>query len=320
MAATIRARAPRGLSVLFSVVIPSFDRRQFLPNALASVWTQSFFDYEVIVIDDGSTDGTHEYLSGLAKPVSVIRQSNLGAGAARNAGMALAQGDYVAFLDSDDLWFPWTLEVFARLIREHDRPALLTARVKEFSDEADVAAVREERVQARRFDDFLASAATSILIGSGTVAIRRDAAIASGGFTTRSINGEDHDLILRLGTAGGFVSVLAPITLGWRRHAGGATHNLERSIQGASYLIEQERTGQYPGGRERARERREFITRHARPVSFACLRANAVTAGLHLYAATLRWHARLGRWAYLLAFPVSAMWAAARAAAGRRPS
>ena len=321
MAPSLGARAVHSLTVLFSVAIPCFNRHPFLLQALASVWSQTFSDYELIVIDDGSTDGTQEYLSSVTRPIHLIRQANLGPGAARNAGMAAARGEYVAFLDSDDLWFPWTLAVMAQVIRENDAPAIVGARVKQFRDEAETVGILEEPLQVLRYNDFLASAASPVLIGSGTVAVRRDVAMASGGFTTCRINGEDHDLILRLGTAPGFVLITAPITLGWRRHAGGATHSVEKSIQGANYLVDQERAGRYPGGRERARERLDFITRHARPVSFACLRSNEVRAGLHLYGAMLLWHMRLGRWAYLLAFPFSALrWAAARATAGRRLS
>src|SRR6266849_1500345 len=97
----------------FSIVIPTYNRAQLLAHALESVWRQRFRDYEVIVVDDGSNDETQAYLHGLNNKVRVIRQENRGPGAARNIGAHQAHGDYVAFLDSDDLWFPWTLDVFA---------------------------------------------------------------------------------------------------------------------------------------------------------------------------------------------------------------
>lgn len=320
MAAAIRARAARGLTVLFSVVLPTFNRRAWLARALSSVWAQTCTDYEVIVIDDGSTDGTLDYLSTVAQPVHVIRQANLGAGAARNAGIAVATGDYLAFLDSDDLWFPWTLAAMAETIRAHGGPVLIAGQVMQFTDEAETARVSPECVQSIGFGDFLASSQQPLLIGSGTVVVRRDAATAIAGFTTRDINGEDTDLFLRLGVTTGFVAITAPITVAWRRHGESATHGLDRSIEGVTYLVGQERAGTYPGGHQRARERREVITRHTRSVSFACVRSNAVSAGLRIYGATFRWHLQLGRWAYLIAFPWGAMWAFARSIAGLRPS
>jgi GT2 family glycosyltransferase len=308
------------LTVLFSVVIPTFDRRVLLERALASVWAQTCTNYEVIVVDDGSTDGTLEYLSTVAAPVRVIRQANLGAGAARNAGIDAAAGDYLAFLDSDDLWFPWTLEVMGETIRAHERPVLIAGRVMQFTDEAATAGVSQEPVQGIWFGDFLASSGRPLLIGSGTVVVRRDAATAIGGFTVHDINGEDADFFLRLGVTTGFVVITAPITVAWRRHGESATHSLERGIRGVTHVVGQERAGAYPGGDQRAHERREIITRLLRPVAFACVKSNAVGTGMRMYGATFGWHVQLGRWAYLAAFPLHALWALARSVAGLRPS
>jgi len=73
--------------MLFSVVIPTFNRVHLLARTLESVWRQRFTDYEVIVVDDGSTDGTQAYLQGVGNKVRVIRQANSGPGAARNIGV-----------------------------------------------------------------------------------------------------------------------------------------------------------------------------------------------------------------------------------------
>src|SRR5450830_1529256 len=93
----------------FSIVIPTYNRMKFLQQALDSVWAQTHDDYEIIVVDDGSTDGTKDYLASLDGRVKTVRQSNSGPAAARNLGVRQAKGEYVAFLDSDDLWFPWAL-------------------------------------------------------------------------------------------------------------------------------------------------------------------------------------------------------------------
>ena len=304
--------------MLFSVVIPAYDRLAFLPRTLESVWAQTFADFEVVVVDDGSTDGTLAYLQSLGGRVSVFRQSNQGAGAARNLGVQRARGDYVAFLDSDDLWFPWTLATFARLIIEHDSPAILCAKVMEFTDDSDLAGVSEEPVQCRVYPDYYASHHGGYAVGSGTAVLRRDEIIKIGEFSTLPINGEDHDLALRLGTAAGFVQVLKPVTLGWRRHSGGATRDLRRSIEGSRYLVMQERAGAYPGGAARARERQEIITRHVRPIAVECLRQGFSTESYELYRATLGWHLRLGRWKYIAAFPLLAAAAAFRQATDER--
>ena len=96
-----------------SIIIPTYNRIAKLRRTLASVLQQTHSNWEAIVIDDGSTDGTEEFFrtSILDGRFRYIRQANGGVAAARNTGLAAARGDYIAFLDSDDLWRPWKLEV-----------------------------------------------------------------------------------------------------------------------------------------------------------------------------------------------------------------
>ena len=93
-----------------SVIIPTYNRGAFITNAINSVLAQSFKDYEVLVIDDGSTDNTPEVLQPYLDKIKYIHQENSGVSAARNAGIRQAQGEWIAFLDSDDEWFPDYLE------------------------------------------------------------------------------------------------------------------------------------------------------------------------------------------------------------------
>jgi glycosyltransferase involved in cell wall biosynthesis len=101
-----------------SVIIPTFDRKRFLAEALDSVRAQTFADVEVVVVDDGSTDGTEEMLLGFAG-VRCIRQENRGVSSARNEGIRSSAGELVAFLDSDDLWKPEKLARQVDYHREH---------------------------------------------------------------------------------------------------------------------------------------------------------------------------------------------------------
>lgn len=93
-----------------SVIIPVFNRRHTLLRALNSVRAQTRPVDEIIVIDDGSTDGTAEWVRGNCPDVTLIEQPNRGVSAARNVGIARAQGDWIAFLDSDDEWLPEKIE------------------------------------------------------------------------------------------------------------------------------------------------------------------------------------------------------------------
>ena len=91
---------------LVSVIIPTYNRGWIISEAIDSVLAQDYQDYELIVVDDGSTDNTREILDAYERDIIVLRQANKGVSAARNRGIAAAAGQLVAFLDSDDLWLP----------------------------------------------------------------------------------------------------------------------------------------------------------------------------------------------------------------------
>ena len=99
------------MSPKVSVIIPTYNRAQWLPAAIESVLTQTFKDFELIVVDDASTDQTPTVLQPLREHITYIRhERNLGPGASRNTGIARSSGPFLAFLDSDDLWLPEKLE------------------------------------------------------------------------------------------------------------------------------------------------------------------------------------------------------------------
>ena len=95
---------------LVSVVIPAFNRAHCVADAVNSVLAQSFQDFEIIAVDDGSSDGTAEVLEQFGDRIRLIRQENRGVAAARNTGVRVARGSWIAFLDSDDRWHPEKLE------------------------------------------------------------------------------------------------------------------------------------------------------------------------------------------------------------------
>lgn len=89
---------------LVSVIIPTYNRASWLPGAIESVLKQSFADFELLIIDDGSTDNTHEIIDRSGDRIRYFHQSNRGPSAARNLGIKNARGKYITFLDSDDRW------------------------------------------------------------------------------------------------------------------------------------------------------------------------------------------------------------------------
>lgn len=101
-----------------SVVIPTYNNAQFITEAIASVVRQSFADWELIVVDDGSTDDTKQIVSALGVPLRYHYQPNQGLAVARNTGLALACGTYVTYLDADDVWEPDNLLTKDCVLRE----------------------------------------------------------------------------------------------------------------------------------------------------------------------------------------------------------
>ena len=99
-----------------SVIIPAYNRARDLPGAVASVMAQTYPALEILIVDDGSSDGTEEVVSELDAPIRYWRQENQGAAAARNRGLAEATGDLVAFLDVDDRWVPDKLDIQIRAL------------------------------------------------------------------------------------------------------------------------------------------------------------------------------------------------------------
>jgi glycosyltransferase involved in cell wall biosynthesis len=102
-----------------SVVIPTYNRVTFLKDAIDSVLAQTFLDFELIVVDDGSTDDTPKLLSSYNNKVRVITQTNQGPSAARNRGIETAKGEWIAFLDSDDVWKPDKLKKQVQFITDN---------------------------------------------------------------------------------------------------------------------------------------------------------------------------------------------------------
>jgi len=103
----------------FSIVIPLFNKAAFIERALDSALTQTYQDFEVVVVDDGSTDNGGDIVRQIGDPrIRLIKQANAGASAARNKGVEVAEGELIAFLDADDEWHPEYLQTIAELVNQ----------------------------------------------------------------------------------------------------------------------------------------------------------------------------------------------------------
>lgn len=273
-----------------------------LRQALESVVRQEFHDFEVIVVDDGSTDDLSMVIEEFQDRVTFFRQENAGPGAARNKGAAASCGEYLAFLDSDDLWFPWTLRVYYEVISETRCPTLLCGKILYFKEESDVASIASTPTKWDAYPDYLASSKDGLYCSSGQTVVRRDIFLSSGGFTDQQAVAEDHDFVMRIGTNLGYIQITEPPLVGVRQHTGSISANLIKTYQGIAYLISQERNGCYPGCENRRAERIRILCRHVRPVTLALLQQGHRLKAWELYRDTLWWNVVDCRIYYLAGF------------------
>jgi len=185
-----------------SVVVPLYNKRPFVAEAIASVTQQSFSDYEIIVIDDGSTDDGAGVVTALALPgLRLLRQENAGVAAARNRGLAAATADLVAFLDADDVWHRHHLHHLHGLARAYPAAGLFA---NGFEERHSVTSPGREidNVEYRLIDDFIAEAGIGrAWVFTSAAMVRRDVALGVGGFPVGESRGEDLDLWLRIALA-----------------------------------------------------------------------------------------------------------------------
>lgn len=120
-----------------SVIIPCFNSSPWIAETIESVLAQTFRDREVIVVDDGSTDGTGAILRRYGARIVHVSQSNCGAGAARNTGLRVARGEFIAFLDGDDKWHPDKLDAQVRVLDSHPEVGIVFTDYAPFGDPAD---------------------------------------------------------------------------------------------------------------------------------------------------------------------------------------
>jgi glycosyltransferase involved in cell wall biosynthesis len=193
---------------LVSVIIPTYNRAALINRAIDSARAQTYTNIEVIVVDDGSTDDTPNRLQQYGDGIRVVRQANTGPAAARNKGIALARGEYVAFLDSDDYWLP---DKLARQIGALEKagaavPCCLCNCTVLYPDGSKTSTFKIADIIPDYPDGLWlnpeAVLSTRFVLFNQAAAIRRKALQRVGGFDEKLRLLEDYDLGLRLALEG----------------------------------------------------------------------------------------------------------------------
>lgn len=178
-----------------SVIIPTYNRWPMVGEAVESILAQTYRSFELIVVDDGSQDGTAEQLSGYGSRLRVLRQPRRGVAAARNLGVRISVGRYLAFLDSDDLWQRRKLATQAAFMET--RPEVQICQTEEIWIRRGVR-VNPKRRHRKPAGDIFRASLDLCLVSPSAVMMTRDLFEREGGFDETFPVCEDYDLWLRI--------------------------------------------------------------------------------------------------------------------------
>ena len=236
-------------SPLVSVIIPSYNAEQFIGQAIESVMAQTYPSYEMIVVDDGSTDKTKEILKEFDGQIRCVHQENRGPSAARNAGIEIAQGTYICFLDADDLWTPDKLEAQVEFLERHPDIALVFSDHQDFKSgnvdprsylDAKKETFGEVLVTEKPLQEAFLKLIQENFISTPTVMVRKRCLEKTGLFDENLWSVEDRDLWLRM--AAHFQLACLPRIFCQRRvHQSNISRQSELTLHGRTNVLEKNR-------------------------------------------------------------------------------
>jgi glycosyltransferase involved in cell wall biosynthesis len=270
----------------FSILMPVYNREKYVGQAIDSVLAQTFKDYEFFAVDDGSTDLSAAVLASYGMRINFLQQSNQGPEVARNKAAALACGEYLVFLDSDDYLFPFALETIDKVISSFGSPTLIMGSMERFHDENLPEAPTDRTIRVIKYADYLSKTRP---VGTMAIVVRKSDLDAVGGLcntTAQTWYCDDNSLLLKVGARGQCILIESPCTSGYRQHGENSTKNAEAFAIGLMRLADSERQGVF-GGKERKADRYAYIGGRAAAWAFYyCWKAGHRKLALKLLSET----------------------------------
>jgi glycosyltransferase involved in cell wall biosynthesis len=228
-----------------SVILPTYNCAKYVGAAVESVLKQTYTNYELIIINDGSTDDTDEVLAQYISNNTIlyIKQENKGHAGARNTGMTAATGTFIAFIDSDDIWLPEKLEEQIRACENDTEIGLVHCNVYGFGENHD-AQVRNSLLTKEQIDEYSGYIfdnlyTRKIIITTTTVLIRKQCIDDVGMFDENltRYGSEDRDLFLRILWKYKAKYVNKPLAM-YRNRSDSEGQNYEKMIKGQKYVYD----------------------------------------------------------------------------------
>lgn len=183
---------------MISVIIPTYNCAKYICEAIDSVLYQTYSDYEIIVIDDGSTDATRTVIMNCYKMVRYFYMDNNGAAAARNYGISKAQGEFIAFLDADDKWLPQKLEKQVALFHKNDELGMVFTE-NSFFNEQGITMSKANKRERLMTGDIVRNIFLNSYVATPTVMVRKSVFAAVGLFEEELVVAEDDNMWMRIG-------------------------------------------------------------------------------------------------------------------------
>ena len=183
---------------MFSVVIPLYNKEQSIERTIQSVLQQSFSEFEILVVNDGSTDASAKVVKGIQDSrIRLIQQDNKGVSASRNNGIKEAKYEWIAFLDGDDIWKEQYLESMSKLIKDFPKASFFGCQYAKVLDDKMV--ITNECHRERGYiKDFFASTLKANLVTASTIIVHKTCFEEVGCFNTKYSRGEDLEMWGRL--------------------------------------------------------------------------------------------------------------------------
>ena len=177
-----------------SVIIHTYNNERFMAETVESVLNQTYKDYEIIVVDDGSADGTRDALVPYMQKIRYHYKENGGIASAKNAGISLSETEFVAFLDHDDLWVPDKLQLQMEHFNENPQIGLVYAKYTSFRDGKELRTKPEKGYSGWIFKELLSKS----FIQTSTVVVKRECLDAVGPYDETFSLGDEYDMFLRI--------------------------------------------------------------------------------------------------------------------------